>query len=111
MIYGHKDRYITPINGRIPVLIADDDGDAHLHGIVLAPPGMNLQEARQAITDAFVEVRREDPEGWNYDELEVKLRARGFERYAVSVWEERQDGYPPGTFFEIPDEGEEEDDE
>ncbi len=96
-IYGSKDEYVVPINDRTPVVITDWDGDARLHGIALAPVGMKIEQARKTITDTFVEVRRENPEEWNFGDLVVKLISAGWIVHACPVWEEQTHGYPLGT--------------
>lgn len=92
MIHGASDEYVKPLDGRYPVLITDDDGDAHIHALVLAPVGMSLEQARQSVTTAFTEATDANPEEWNYDDITDILTKRGFNCVSVSVWEEQRDG-------------------
>jgi hypothetical protein len=104
MIHGADDQYVKPVFGRIPVLLTDDDGDAHIHALCFAPRGMNLTDARNVVTDTFVSVRNADPEEWNYDDVTDRLTKLGFLCVAVSLWEEQADGYPAGSLMDDEDE-------
>lgn len=95
-IFNHDPKHVKAIPRveRIPVLVMEDNGDAHIHGLVLAPRPMTLARAKEAITQAFVEIRKANEEEWNYEDLEKLLRQRGFLFLSVGLWEENQDGYP-----------------
>lgn len=97
-IFGHDPKHVEPIGpglGRIPVLLLEtDEPHVHVHGLVLAPSEMTLDMAKQAITNVFVEIRKENSSDWSYDDLNRVLAERGFLVLSVGMWEEYADGYP-----------------
>lgn len=107
MIDGADDKFVTPLNGRIPILLSDDDGDSHIHALCLAPEGMSLENGRKAITDAFQSARKE--EDWNYDDITDILTKQGFQCVTVALWIEEDDGWD-GIEREEEDEDEEDSD-
>lgn len=95
----HSDRLddVTPINaaGRVPILIIEADGsNFHVHGLALAPNGVTALQARNQITDAFAEIRRKNPEEWNYGDLFKRLEKSDYKIKRVAAWVEDVDGYP-----------------
>lgn len=80
------DDKVSTINGRLPIIVADGDGDAYIHFLALAPPGMGLPQANEVIEELLGEVKAASDE-WNYTDLEEALKVRGFETYNVAVFE------------------------
>lgn len=98
-ILGHDPKHVKPLGptdpGRMPVLVMEtDEPHVHVHGLVLAPRRMTVAMAKEEITKAFAEVRKADPDEWNYGQLEKLLTDRGFLYLSVGIWEEYADGYP-----------------
>lgn len=92
MIHGTSDDYVKPVNGRMPVLVTDQDKrEAHIHFLALAPIGMSLIDAREAVTKTFRDVVK-DCDDWNYEDVRGGLTAAGFECHGLPVWEEATDG-------------------
>ncbi len=89
-INGYEDKHVKPVTvtNRIPVLLADEDGDTYLHGIAFAPEGMTARKARSVITQAFRKAKKDSPDEWNYDDVHTLLKAKGFEITTLSVWDE-----------------------
>ena len=88
-VYFHsvKDEYVTPINGRVPILVADGDGDAYLHFLGLAPAGMTLEGGQAEIAQMVLAAQTADPDEWNYSEIEERMKAAGWEIYHIGVFE------------------------
>lgn len=108
----HADAPEHKFQGRVPILITDQEKrDAYIHFVALPPEGVTYQAAMTAVTDAFTKVRVASPDEWNYGELEEELKKIGYTTFSVNVWEEEQDGYPPGSPDPVGDEEEPEDDD
>ncbi len=77
--------------GRVPILVTDWDDAAHIHFVALAPKGTPYADAMEAVTIAHAAAVEADPEEWNYDDVNDRLRAAGFETFGVHVWDEGRD--------------------
>ncbi len=87
MTHDH-DEYVEPVGGRMPIVMACDDGEPGVDCLALAPVGMSLADARSEFYKAFVEAIQ--PNGMA---LETSLEAVGFTFHEVAMWYEQQDGY------------------
>ncbi len=87
------EKYITPINGRLPIVVADGDGDAYIHFLALAPEGVSLEDARAMIEVALSEAQAAgETDGdvspdWDYGDVKERLKAKGFLTFYVDVFE------------------------
>ena len=84
----NEDDYVQPIGGRMPILMACDDGEPGVDWLALAPVGMSLADARSEFDKAFVKAVRADGES-----IQSYLEAVGFTVHDVAMWYEQQDGY------------------
>ncbi len=108
----HADSEDNKFQGRVPILVTDQEKrDAYVHFVALPPDDLNYKTAMAVVTDAFTRVRTASPDEWNYGELSEELKKLGFVTFSVNVWEEEQDGYPPGSPDPVEDEDEPEDDD
>lgn len=109
-IHGMEPTVLHLFQGRVPLLVADCDGDTHVHFVALAPKGMTLDDAMKTVTAAHAAAVDADPDEWNYDDVETRLRQARFDMFGVYVWEEGIESmavYPDDE----EDDDEEEDDE
>jgi len=84
----HKeDKYVQPVGGRIPIVMAYDEDEPDVDYLALAPVGMSLADARSEFEKAFIHASRDKDVAW-MDELE----ALGFTFHNVAMWYEHQDG-------------------
>lgn len=105
-IHGMDPTVLHLFQGRVPLLVADWDGDAHVHFVALAPKGMTLDEAMGAVTAAHAAAVEADPDEWDYDEVETRLRQARFDTFGTYVWDESVEATAV-----YPDDDEEDDDE
>ena len=94
-IYGREPETANKVKGRIPIVVTDDDGDAHIHFLALAPKGMSYEDAMKQITDCFKRLRRRHRKDgdWHYGQLQKMVKEKGFKTHSLFVWEEQDDGY------------------
>jgi hypothetical protein len=70
------------------ILLCEKSGQTYLHGLFLIPDGVSKDQAWEDSQDARDQVRKDNPEEWNYDDVAKILVAKGYrEIQYVESWE------------------------
>lgn len=89
-IHGCNPEQLSRINGRVSLLVTDGDGDAHVHFLVIAPFGVEYEEAMATVSQVVDRFKTSDEysDNWTYDDVAATLRALQFQIFNVPVWQE-----------------------
>jgi hypothetical protein len=87
-----EDRFEAGLWGKRPVvLLRERDGrESFVHGIVVGPEGMSVEDALATVDTVFHAVVDADRKEWNYGDVLEALTAAGFEAVRPADWWEHE---------------------
>lgn len=75
---------------RFAIIIPDQDGKHEYDLIFIVPEGMSTRMANRKVVNAINKVKRADPEGYLFEDLDAVLKPQGFETLsyikATTTW-------------------------